>query len=372
MDINKSQIIITTTNTIEGKNIEKYLGVVTGQCVLGTGIISEKAAQFADLLGTESLVFGEKLKEAKMRALSDMKEEAHKMGAEAVVGVKLDITIAGYNMCAASANGTAVTIKEPEIDEQRSKALSKQSKNVWITNYYSDLPFRLENAMITASEESDELRIQIFGVNYGGESIQAIKADVDYITIFDTCISEKDLSFSVNNDDDGNIITPEYFVRVQKSMYEIIKEIKVHIRCFVTDGKPINVEQSTYNDIITDDLAGMKEKYGKKYFADPEDFEDSWECICGHINKKGDACSICGTLFSTYNNGIGLYAHLYGVAIDKKNAIEIYELYKDYIAQNPSEEMSKHLEKLKSLADIERMYGNCKNSALKYIEENIC
>ena len=68
-------IIITTTTAISGREIAKYLGVVSGECVLGTGFISETFAAFADMFGTETETFGEKLREAKKRAIDDMEKK---------------------------------------------------------------------------------------------------------------------------------------------------------------------------------------------------------------------------------------------------------------------------------------------------------
>ena len=360
----ESQIILTTTNEIQGREIDKYLGIVSGESVLGTGVFSEVFASISDLIGAESSVFGEKLKEAKKSAVLYVKNEASKLGADAIVGADIEVGVTANNMFIVSVSGTAVKLKT-------TGKYQKNSKDVWVVNYCNAISLRFEKTIISARDTMENIMLIIHGVNYGECTIQAIRADIDLITIFDDCISIKGIAFDVIQDDKGGFETPEFEINVPKSELGLIKSIKIYVKRYVCNGKSINAEAYVHEDIISDDLDAGKEKYGKGYFADPAEFDDSWRCICGQINKKSEVCSMCGRAFDTINNGIGSYTHLYEFAIDKKNAIEIYELYKDYISKNPCTEMEKHIDKLKSIADIERMYGNKKNVAIKYIEENI-
>ena len=362
----ENHMIVTTTNAVQGMEIKKYLGVVSGECVLGTGAFSEIFARASDILGEESIEFRDKLKEATKNALSNMQMEASKINADAIVGVNIDINVNISNMFIVSAIGTAVLLKGNETEPHE-----KKSKNVWITNYYSDIPIRLETAIISVNLKNEKSAINLSGMNYGTQKIQAIRADIDFITIFDDLICEKDLALDVINEDNGKITTPEHELKLHTNDFERIKAAKIHIKCYVIDGKSVNVEQSTYKEIETDDIDAKKEKYGTGYFSDSEEFDGLWKCICGHINPNDSVCKICGRSFSKISSGVDRYAHLYELAAKKSNAIEIYELYREYLSNNPSNEMEPHLEKLKTLASNERLYGNRKKAALKYIEENI-
>lgn len=105
-------MIVTTTATIEGYRITKYLGIVSGEFVLGTGALSEIFAATADFFGANSDSFSSKVGTAKKEALKTMMHSAFMRGATAVVGVTVDLEVTGNNMFIASANGTAVMVEE--------------------------------------------------------------------------------------------------------------------------------------------------------------------------------------------------------------------------------------------------------------------
>ena len=108
----KIDFLATTTNSFDGYRITNYIKIESGEVVLGTGIFSEFSASFSDLLGTANASFGSKLEQAKSVALEKLKENCILDGANAVVGVDLDIMTIGSNMIVACANGTAVRIEK--------------------------------------------------------------------------------------------------------------------------------------------------------------------------------------------------------------------------------------------------------------------
>ena len=103
---------MTTGSTLQGYEIKQYLGVLSGEVVLGTGFLSEYNASFADFFGTESDAFSNKLDRAREGALTRMKRQAVLRGANAVIGIEFDYIAFGRNMVGVVANGTAV-VAEP-------------------------------------------------------------------------------------------------------------------------------------------------------------------------------------------------------------------------------------------------------------------
>lgn len=103
-------MIITTTHTVEGKKISGYLGVVTGEAIIGANIFKDIFASVTDVIGGRSGAYERSLREAKDIALSEMQENAARLGADAVVGIDLDYENMGKNggMLMVSASGTAV------------------------------------------------------------------------------------------------------------------------------------------------------------------------------------------------------------------------------------------------------------------------
>jgi uncharacterized protein YbjQ (UPF0145 family) len=106
-------MIITTTNIVEGKKIEKYLGVVTGDAILGANIFRDFFAGITDIIGGRSAAYEQSLREAKEIALRELEEHAATLGANAVVGVDLDYeTVGTGGMLMVSVSGTAVVLSK--------------------------------------------------------------------------------------------------------------------------------------------------------------------------------------------------------------------------------------------------------------------
>lgn len=107
-------MIITTTPNIEGKRIVKYLGVVTGEAIIGANFVKDIFASIRDIVGGRAGSYEEGLREAKDIALTEIQQNARNLGANAIVGIDLDFeTIGGSgSMLMVSASGTAVIIEE--------------------------------------------------------------------------------------------------------------------------------------------------------------------------------------------------------------------------------------------------------------------
>lgn len=106
-------MIITTTPSIEGSKITAYLGVVTGEAIMGANIMRDIFASITDIIGGRSGAYEEKLQDARQIALRELEERAAKLGANAVVGVDLDYEVIGQSgsMLMVSASGTAVKLE---------------------------------------------------------------------------------------------------------------------------------------------------------------------------------------------------------------------------------------------------------------------
>jgi len=108
-------MIVSTTPTIEGKRMSQYLGLVSGEAILGANIFKDFFASIRDIVGGRSAAYEEELRKAKQIAIDEMVEQASTLGANAVVGVDLDYesigTGSGGNMLMVSASGTAVVVE---------------------------------------------------------------------------------------------------------------------------------------------------------------------------------------------------------------------------------------------------------------------
>lgn len=105
-------MIITTTSAIEGKNTVEYKGIVFGEVVDGVDFIKDIAAGFTNFFGGRSKSYEDELIRGRQDALREMEQRAMAMGANAVVGVKLDYEVLGQgNMLMVIASGTAVIVE---------------------------------------------------------------------------------------------------------------------------------------------------------------------------------------------------------------------------------------------------------------------
>ena len=105
-------MILTTTPSIEGYPIKNYLGVVTGETIIGANIIKDFFASVRDIVGGRSAAYEDVLREAKDTALAEMQQRAMQMGANAIVGIDLDYETVGQgnSMLMVTSSGTAVII----------------------------------------------------------------------------------------------------------------------------------------------------------------------------------------------------------------------------------------------------------------------
>jgi uncharacterized protein YbjQ (UPF0145 family) len=103
-------MLITTTSVLDGKPVSRYLGVVTGEAIIGANVFRDLLASVRDIVGGRSATYERALAEAREVALAEMQKRAQELGGNAVIGVDLDYEVLGQNngMLMVSCSGTAV------------------------------------------------------------------------------------------------------------------------------------------------------------------------------------------------------------------------------------------------------------------------
>lgn len=117
------RVEVTTETTVPG--VDQRLGVVTGQCALGMNIFRDFTAELRDVVGGRSGAYQKAIKEAKDMCIAEMKQEAHRLGADAVIAMDLDFNeitgggglFGGRGMIMVVATGTAVTWEARESSD---------------------------------------------------------------------------------------------------------------------------------------------------------------------------------------------------------------------------------------------------------------
>ena len=109
-------MILTTTSTLQDKQIIEYCGIVSGEAILGANVFKDFFAGIRDIVGGRSGAYEKSLREAKETAMKEMTEAAHALGANAIIGIDLDYetitTGNGGSMLMVAASGTAVKYME--------------------------------------------------------------------------------------------------------------------------------------------------------------------------------------------------------------------------------------------------------------------
>ncbi|MDX1619164.1 MAG: heavy metal-binding domain-containing protein [Balneolaceae bacterium] len=103
-------MIVSTTHAIEGKEITKYCGIVTGEAIMGANLFKDLFAGIRDIVGGRSAAYEDELRTAREIAMQEMQERARELGANAIIGIDLDYETVGAQggMLMVSISGTAV------------------------------------------------------------------------------------------------------------------------------------------------------------------------------------------------------------------------------------------------------------------------
>lgn len=105
-------MILSTTHSIEGRNVKEYKGVVFGETIIGANIFRDIFANIRDIVGGRSGSYEQVLQEARDTAMHEMTQKAQILGANAVIGIDIDYEVIGGSgsMLMVSASGTAVVL----------------------------------------------------------------------------------------------------------------------------------------------------------------------------------------------------------------------------------------------------------------------
>jgi uncharacterized protein YbjQ (UPF0145 family) len=105
-------MLMTTTPSVEGQRIQQYLGVVTGEAILGANLFKDLFAGIRDLVGGRSSTYERELQKARDIAMQELAERAAELGANAVVGIDIDYEVLGQanGMLMVAVSGTAVVL----------------------------------------------------------------------------------------------------------------------------------------------------------------------------------------------------------------------------------------------------------------------
>ena len=105
-------MILTTTQSIEGRSIVEYKGIVFGEVISGVNFFKDFGASIRNIIGGRSSSYENELLSARTKALKELEDRAKALGADAVVGIDIDYEVLGEGgaMLMVTASGTAVRL----------------------------------------------------------------------------------------------------------------------------------------------------------------------------------------------------------------------------------------------------------------------
>jgi uncharacterized protein YbjQ (UPF0145 family) len=105
-------MIVSTTNQLDGRKVSSYLGIVTGEAIMGANIFRDLFAGIRDIVGGRSQGWEKEIQRAREISLQEMESRAQALGADAILGVDLDYEVVGKHgsMMMVTASGTAVKL----------------------------------------------------------------------------------------------------------------------------------------------------------------------------------------------------------------------------------------------------------------------
>ena len=104
-------MIISTTDTVDGKKVTQHLGLVTGNTVRARHVGKDILASLRNIVGGEVHEYTKLMAEAREQALDRLKDQASEMGANAVIGVRFSTAMVMQNVAEILVYGTAVVVK---------------------------------------------------------------------------------------------------------------------------------------------------------------------------------------------------------------------------------------------------------------------
>lgn len=105
-------MILSSTNTLEGKQIKQYYGIVTGEALIGSNVYKDLFSGVRDVVGGRTSRYEQEIQKAREIALRSMEDKALDFGANAIIGLKINYSNLGGTMgntILVTAYGTAIT-----------------------------------------------------------------------------------------------------------------------------------------------------------------------------------------------------------------------------------------------------------------------
>lgn len=371
-------MVITTGYGIDGYTIIEYKDIVSAAVVLGTGFFSSLSASFADLTGERSGAYENKLNYSKNQAIRSLKNQAEKLGGNAIIGIDIDYTTFGSDIMGVIASGTVV------VTEKIVQVNGLIEYTIPSFSYTENLPFNIYDIKAEYNSSNDNvkscLELKIYKPGY---HISAIMADLELENIFKQKFLLSDIIFKFEeiNNEDGWLTSEQAKLNLEDYRIDLIEKSWVIINKIVINGMIYDIDSNStikVSDLSLDEMNKLRKINGKDAIRKPQILENKWGCCCGAFNDKQELleCKRCGRKINPKQKQTILLNEINSqeaklnldLIENLKSAKEIFE----YIGNCIDDKNTGYLdlaEQLEKIVGMERLYGNMRAEAINKVEE---
>jgi len=284
-------IIITSSYSIDGYRIVKYIDFISVEVVIGTGIFSEFKASFSDFFGSRSAAFQSKLAKIKSTALQELKEKAIKLNGDAIISIDLDYTNFTQNIIGLIVNGTVVSLVK-NINDYNIIETKDELNEVDI-----NCPLYIKSKIIRkqiVKEKIENIFVSFRLLNPKNLDINAIKFIIKLSTFFNESIDSSNQTKIITNlkQQEEQIIQ----LNIEQCQYDLISHIEVVIEkiSLLNQNDWISKGHFVKSNISSYDIYVYQNYFGIDTICYPAKNDKKWTCVCGNANNlENDECSNC-------------------------------------------------------------------------------
>lgn len=358
------EIMLTSGSGFEGYEVIEYLGIVSGQTVLGSNIFKGIAAGVTEMSDVESEKLTAKLEQVNEMAMERLKKSALSKKADAIIGVNINYSQFANNAIGAVASGTAVRIAK-KVTENR-----VVQNELYVTNYYNKAIPRPVKVVLSGSTAG--VYISTWFYNYKNLDVKAIRTDIELTNLYDEKLIIKNLDFVFKKGVTNLIISEDLECKLPVKDIPLIKDVKVYMSKYVSDEEIIKCEEKSVNvKTKMHRLISLKEKKGidavEKYKSDGM----VWTCNCGFVNEAGaEECVICSRKQESISEKNKFNPEtMISRMKNMENVVDIKDVLMEYIKDIDSKYRMLLLEIMESGIQYEKTRGNMKASVIERVEK---
>lgn len=366
-------MLLTSGYNFEGYEIISYLGHKSSQIVLGTGFLSSLNAAVFDIFGARSSSYEKKLDSAEEAAKERLMQQAKELGGNAIIGIDVDYTTFSNDIMGVIVSGTIVKVKK-KMSESEEK--TKRFPNM---EYNLSLPFRISDVVFYDIDSTDKVCIGLSGKSYTDKKIMGLEVSITLKTIFNKVIELSDIIFVDIQKNDDELSTEYNRIDLDNNIFKSIASVSVRVNKCTINGQDIisgSTAQNKEIDSSAKELWYIRKYHGNDAVVNAYKTDNGWVCYCGMENADNESvCTLCGRSVETI---------CFSSGNEDSDAFRLQEYLVDITALNDAKEIYEYLEnvecsdanfkyeilpEIKKIADMERMYGAMKDSAIKKLEE---